>query len=127
MIQIKTKCDITDDLKNKPTHTFTQTHKITISKIPRGQFVNDDGHVGAGQGDHGADHHHHWLHQGVHQLRGVHVHHVVNLRRSFLYIILIIIIVIIVIISAYKSMAPCAQCTPCKESVLATFLITLWD
>ena len=70
-------------------HTFTQTHKITWSsqkslspKLPRGQFINDDGHVGAGQGDHGADHHHHRFHQGVHQLRGVHVHHVVNLRRS---------------------------------------------
>ena len=70
-----------------------------ISQLPRGQFVNDDGHVGAGQGDHGADHHHHRLHQSVHQLRWVHVHHVVNLRRSFLQIALIIIIIIIAIIN----------------------------
>ena len=28
---------------------------------------------------------------------------------------------------AYKSMVPCAQCTPCKASVLVTSLVTLWD
>ena len=48
-------------------------------QLPRCKFINNDGHISARESHHGADDHHHGLHEGVHQLGGVHVHHVLHL------------------------------------------------
>ena len=44
-------------------------------RVGRVELLHGDGDVSTGQGHHGAEHHHHRVHEGVGQAVGVHVHH----------------------------------------------------